>query len=353
MSAHRLLRCVLAVAVILIGSISSGSTARQVDPIELLKQAMDNYAGLENFSTRIARRELSDGKITNERTDVQSCLLEFQKPGKCKLITSDSAGKKIGTIIVSGPRILIDFAAGSPTEKFDERPALPATLIDLFAMAPIDNEAEIDDGRQGFPLSIYDCDAGMYWANDLGPIGWFFGGRSDFDKLVDTQAGPPKLWPDGPTVIEGDPVSWVEFMGRTAFGRIRIAISEKTRLVRRMTWDSTPMMKLASTRLLRMCDALVSASPGSTAMTKVRSDVQAWATLDFSRYTTEMDFPPNAIFKTLLKAKEFDVPSPKPFLRTALCKPRNRQFQLEQWLRTFRSVKRTGRRYPCPRFADT
>ncbi len=182
---------------------------------EFLKQSMSRYQALKSFQVQCAWREaigrMTSTKAAGQETDTRTFV--YAAPNKFKVVSSRTGF--VQTSVSDGVHVAeYTSMASLPAQTY---PA-PGTIAAVATM------------QMQHPMF---CGTLLYK---------FFGGPSGLKSLAQTAKEPVSFGPD--VVVGGEPCRTVRFYGTGLYGHAQVAISRRDLLVRRIRYDSAPLLAM-------------------------------------------------------------------------------------------------------------
>ena len=183
---------------------------------DFLKQSMSRYQALTSFQAQCGWNETFGGVPQPKSTgDATVRTLIYARPNQFKVVASHSGGRFVQTSVSDGKRLV----------EYSSMASLPAMTYS--APATIAQAASMQMQHPMF------CGSLLYQ---------FFGGPDNLPHLADLSKMPLAYGPD--VVVGGEPCKTVLLYTQGMDGHTAIAISPRDHLVRRITYDSAPLMAL-------------------------------------------------------------------------------------------------------------
>jgi len=146
-------------------------------------------------------------------------------------------------------------------------------------LTDVSNQKELGAMKYGAPSSISTAGS-MYMQHPMfcGSLLYqFFGGRDHFGNLVQASKGSVKF--GKALTLDGHPCKLVSFYATGNYGHMDVAIATDDGLVRRISYDSEPLMKMVAGQLPK-------GQKGTQSSTESYSKIQVNQTVNASEFTT-------------------------------------------------------------------
>jgi thiol-disulfide isomerase/thioredoxin len=184
---------------------------------QFLKWSMSRYEAMKSFQAQMTLTMSSPGSSSETAGSVESRKISYAAPNRFKVASSEGDSPFLTS--VSDGQQLVEYS------YITHQPAMSYPAPD-----------KINDANSMQMMHPMFC----------GTLLWqFFGGPSNYDKLVDTTKGSAVYGPEA-TSPGGELSRFVKFYGRQDYGHVKMLIGEQTGYVYQVYYDSEPTMKLVA-----------------------------------------------------------------------------------------------------------
>ncbi len=245
------------------------------DPAALLKWSMDKYKAMTSFR--------ANGKMTfhtnlpdQPGNASQAATILIQPPNRFKVVMneSDPSSPKPRQVVVSDGKIEVRYSSAPGANA--RKSAAPKDLGTVSSSDPMSEQ----------------------------PLALFFGGSSNFSKLVDTTKRPVAFGKE--TIKPGaEPIRDVSFYASGIFGNVTVGIGEQNGYVYWTNFDAAPMMDPIKKMLLAMGPKEIAQMPPGKQRDQFAKMLKEGIQFEIQEEYTDIQVDP------VLGPNEFDTTLPK------------------------------------------